>query len=84
MAVEDEIYNRLVKWSRRTYRQRDDLISFEYEVQHAGLGKLVQEMMAEAWDAGFDIGSDFEAYLARGVSLSEMPDTTNPYRKTNS
>lgn len=73
MAVEDEIYDRLMDWARQTFNTgRDDLMNFEYEVQHQGLGALVESMMAEAWDEGFGLGFQRDA---------RSSDRDNPYRK---
>lgn len=73
MAVEDEIYNRLMDWARQAFNTgRDDLMNFEYEVQHQGLGALVESMMAKAWDRGHEMGYRQDTY-------EEL--VTNPYRK---
>lgn len=75
MAVEDEIYDRLMDWARQTFNTgRDDLMNFEYEVQHQGLGELVQEMMAEAWlEGGVAVLNWID-----GHQLEDDPK--NPYR----
>lgn len=75
MAVEDEIYDRLMDWARQTFNTgRDDLMNFQYEVQQQGLGELVDSLMAEAWDEGYGLGVEVGHH---GDDYWE----SNPYRK---
>ena len=46
-----------------------------------GLAAAMKTAMAQAWDEGYEAGSDDEAGYARGVTDAELnQDTRNPYR----